>query len=149
MGLHYLAAMARIKLSLPENFSFETNIAIRITDLNYGGHVGNDTILSLIHEARVRFLQHHGYTELDVAGAGLIMSDVAIEYKLELFYGNDLTVYVTAFDFSRMGFDLAYKLVNSEGKIVALAKTGMVCFDYQARKVVALPQAALEKFSAG
>jgi len=34
--------MQRIKIDLPEFFSFTTPIKIRITDLNYGGHVGND-----------------------------------------------------------------------------------------------------------
>ena len=46
--------MARIKLTLPERFPFTTTIPIRITDLNYGGHVGNDTVLALLHEARVQ-----------------------------------------------------------------------------------------------
>ena len=47
--------MARIKVELPELFTFNTTIPIRITDLNYGNHVGNDTILSMIHEACVQF----------------------------------------------------------------------------------------------
>jgi acyl-CoA thioester hydrolase len=98
--------MARIRLTLPENFSFSTSIPVRITDLNYGGHVGNDTILSLLHEARVQYLQSLGYTELAFAGTSLIMSDVAIEYKNELFYGTILKAYVTATEFSRVGFDL-------------------------------------------
>ena len=69
-------------------------IPIRITDLNYGGHVGNDTILSLLHGARVQFLAHHGFKELEAAGVGLIMSDVAIEFKNELFYGDTLIISV-------------------------------------------------------
>jgi len=36
--------MARIKILLPEHFSFSCSIPIRITDLNYGNHVGNDTV---------------------------------------------------------------------------------------------------------
>lgn len=139
--------MARIKLELPHTYHFSTEISLRITDLNYGGHVGNDTILSLLHEARVRFLQHHGYTELSLEGHSLIMGDVAIEYKNELFYNDALKVYVTAFDFSRVSFDLAYKLVKGDEKIVALAKTGMICFNYEKRKVVALPDAVQKKFS--
>lgn len=138
--------MARIKLELPEQFAFSTSIPIRITDLNYGGHVGNDTILSLLHEARIQFLRHHGFSEMDFAGAGLIMADVAIEYKNELYYGDVLQAFVTAFDFTRVGFDLAYKLVkNKEEKVVALAKTGMICFDYDKKKVVSVPQLAREK----
>lgn len=140
--------MARIKLELPQEYSFATEIAVRITDLNYGGHVGNDAVLSLIHEARMHFLQHHGLAELNPGSASLIMSDVAIQFKSELFYGDRLKVYVTAFDFGRVGFDIAYKLVKNEDvAVVALAKTGMVCFDYDQRKTVPVPQSFVHKLS--
>ena len=140
--------MARIKLALPETFSFTTTLPVRITDLNYGGHVGNDTILTLLHEARVQYLKHLGYSELDLAGVSLIMADVAIEFKAELFYGDVLQASVTAAEFTRAGFELYYKLfVQKEGKEVniALAKTGMVCFNYNTRKVTAIPQEAVDK----
>jgi YbgC/YbaW family acyl-CoA thioester hydrolase len=138
--------MARVRLQLPENFSFITQIPVRITDINYGGHVGNDSILSLLHEARMQFLQHAGYTEMNVAGVGLIMADAAIEFKGEAFYGDVLKAYVTADEFSRIGFELYYKLVKSSDEtVVVLAKTGMICFDYEKRKVVSVPQEAVER----
>jgi YbgC/YbaW family acyl-CoA thioester hydrolase len=138
--------MARVKLQLPPNFSFSTQIPVRITDINYGGHVGNDSILSLLHEARMQFLQHAGYTEMNVAGVGLIMADAAIEFKGEAFYGNVLKAYVTADEFSRIGFELYYKLVKSSDEtVVVVAKTGMICFDYQKKKVVSLPQEVVER----
>lgn len=130
--------MARIRIELPEEFHFSINIPIRITDLNYGGHVGNDTVLSMIHEARVQFLKAHGYSELNLEGVSLIMADAGIEFKAELFYGDIVKAFVTAGNFSRAGFDLLYKLMRDEN-IVALAKTGMVCYNYDAKKVVSLP----------
>jgi acyl-CoA thioesterase FadM len=140
--------MARIKIDLPEQFSFSTTIPIRITDLNYGGHVGNDTVLSLIHEARVQFLQQLGYGELELAGVGLIMSDVGIEFKQELFYGQQVKASVTAHDFTRISFDLYYKLeTETAGKttLVATAKTGMICYDYSKKKIAAIPEEVKEK----
>ena len=135
--------MARIKLLLPDNFSFSTLIPIRITDLNYGNHVGNDSILSILHEARVQYLKNYGLAELEFAGFGLIMSDVAIEFKAEAFYGDIVRAYVIADCFTKIGFDLFYKLVREENEeIVALAKTGMLCFDYQKRKIVTVPEDA-------
>ena len=140
--------MARIKVDLPDSFSFQTEIPIRITDVNYGGHVGNDTILSIIHEARVQFLGHHGYEELKIEGIGLIMSDAGIEYKAELFYGDKIKVSVAAGEFSKIGFDLFYKVDKiSEGKtiLVASAKTGMICYDYGMKKITALPDAVKDR----
>src|SRR5215203_6969871 len=98
--------MARIKLVLPGHFSFTTSIPVRITDLNYGGHVGNDTVLSLLHEARMQFLKEFGYTEMEFEGTSLIMSDVGVEFKAELFYGDVVTALVTAANFSRVSFDV-------------------------------------------
>jgi acyl-CoA thioester hydrolase len=138
--------MARIKIHLPETFSFSTQIHVRISDINYGGHVGNDSILSLIHEARLHFLKSFGYTELEFAGVGLIMADAAIEFKGEAFYGDVLKAYVAMDEISRIGFELYYKLVKGEEEtVVALAKTGMICFDYTKRKVTAIPEEVRRK----
>lgn len=142
--------MARIKLDIPAGFTFSTRLPVRITDLNYGGHVGNDTILTLMHEARMQFLQQAGYSELNLEGVSLIMGDVAIEFRQELFYGDHLEASVTATDFTRVGFDLYYKLEKVSGEnrlLIAQAKTGMVCFNYQLRKVVAVPAGVPEKLS--
>lgn len=140
--------MPRTKLLLPENFNFTANIPVRITDLNYGGHVGNDSILSLIHEIRVQFLHHHGYDELNLAGVGLIMADVTIEFKHELFYGEILRASVAAAEFSRVGFDLYYKLEKQTGEkwvSVTHARTGMVCYDYALKKITSVPKEVCSK----
>lgn len=142
--------MARLKLIIPSQFSFITQIPVRITDVNYGGHVGNDAILSIIHEARMQYLQANGYSEVSFEGAGLIMSDVAIDFKNEVFYGDTIIVHITANDFSKVGFDIVYKLekIKDDKTItVALAKTGMVCYDYQARRIAAVPEAAVSKLT--
>lgn len=140
--------MARIRIALPESFAFSTTIPVRITDLNYGGHVGNDTVLSLLHEARMQFLHHFGYTELNFEGTGLIMSDVAIEFRSELFYGDVLKAHVTAGDFGKVGFDMYYKLVNEKnGKIATVAKTGMVCYNYDTKKMAVVPEEAVRRLT--
>ncbi|HRO45679.1 thioesterase family protein [Agriterribacter sp.] len=143
--------MPRIKLELPEHFSFHTTIPIRITDINYGGHAGNDSMLSIIHEARMQFLQQQGYDETNFAGVGLIMSDVAIEFKKELFYGDAVHIAVTATAFERVSFDILYKLNttrNGKDITVAAAKTGMVCFDYTTKKITSVPEDARRKLLA-
>jgi acyl-CoA thioester hydrolase len=139
--------MARIKIALPKKFTFTTTIPIRISDINYGGHMGNDALLSILHEARVQYLLHHGYAELDIVGKSLIMADVAIEYKGEAFRGDVLTIEMAAHDFTKYGFDIIYRVTNQEQKLIALAKTGMLCFDYTARKVISLPQEVTNRLS--
>ena len=143
--------MARIKIDLPEAFSFSTSFMVRITDLNYGAHVGNDTVLSFIHEARVRYLQSLGYSELNLEGVGLIMADAALVFKNEIYYGDQLLISIRAVEFSRVGFDLIYKMEKKQADqpliLVALVKTAMVCFDYELKKVVSLPENAEKKLT--
>jgi acyl-CoA thioester hydrolase len=136
----------RIEIIFPEKIHFTTNIHVRITDLNYGNHLGNDRILSYAHEARVQFLKHYGYEEFDVEGAGLIMADAAIQFKSEAFYGEELTIEIAVAAISRVSFELYYRIKNSE-RLVAIAKTGMVFFDYNTRKIVSCPVAFKTKFA--
>ena len=142
--------MSRVKIDLPPHFPFTTEIPVRITDLNYGGHVGNDTVLSIIHEARVRFLVSKGYSELNVDGAGLIMSDVCIQFKNELFYGDNIRISVAVTNFSKVSFEVYYLLETSqesERKTVAIAKTGMLCYDYNRKKIAAVPESFIQACS--
>ncbi|UCG93356.1 MAG: thioesterase family protein [candidate division WOR-3 bacterium] len=140
--------MGRVKLDVPETFKFATDVYVRIDDINYGGHLGNDAILSLIHEARVRFLKEYGFTEFNIGGAGIIMVDSVIVYKSEGFYGDVLRIDISVDDISKSGCDFFYKLTNKEsGKEVARAKTGIAFFDYKKRKVVEVPRKFRELFS--
>ena len=132
--------MPRVILELPEQFIFSTDIAVRISDINYGGHLGHDSIISLIHEARVRFLKARGFAESDIDGLGLIMTDLVILYKSEVFYGDTLTIEVAVDDFTKYGCDFFYRVLNRDQKReVAHAKTGIVFFDYAKRKIVRVP----------
>ncbi len=133
--------MPRIKLEIPKNFHFTTELPIRISDVNYGGHLGNDSVLSLIHESRVRFLMEHGFTEFDVDGVGIIMTDAAIVFKSEAFYGESIRIQIAVKDFSKFGCDLYYVLREREsGREVAQAKTGIAFFNYQERKLAPVPE---------
>ncbi len=134
--------MARIKLAMPKSYKFETDIPIRITDINYGGHLGNDSLLSLAHEARVRFLTSLGFTELDAGeGAGMIQADAVIVFKSEGFYGDIVNIKVTVDDFSATGCDFFFLLLSTKsGKEIARVKTGIVFFDYTAKKLLKVPK---------
>jgi acyl-CoA thioester hydrolase len=135
--------MARVKLKFPdENPLFSTTIPVRVSDLNYANHVGNDAVLSIIHEARMRFFRSHGFTELNAGGVGLIMADVMISYKGESFYGDDLHINIFAEEITEFSFDLLYKITTERDYktiSIAHAKTGMICFEYTARKVTSMP----------
>ncbi|KPJ96549.1 MAG: thioesterase [Gammaproteobacteria bacterium SG8_11] len=133
--------MARIKLKLPETFHFATEIPVRISDVNYGGHVGNDSILTIIHEARVQFFRKYGYTELDVEGLGIVLADATTQYKSQIFHGDTLRIEIAVSEFTRYGCTFNYRLISlKSGKEASLAKTTISFFDYKENKVANVPK---------
>jgi acyl-CoA thioester hydrolase len=132
--------MARIKLKPLNHYPFRTEINVRITDLNFGGHLGNDQLLSLINEARSQFLGEYGFTELDCGGVPTMMTDAAIVYQGEAFAGNVLKFEVAAGEATGSSFRLFFRITRvSDGMPVGLAETGMVCVDYQTKRILNLP----------
>lgn len=135
--------MARIKIELPKKCIATFKIPVRITDINYGNHVGNDSLVAIIHEARMQFLNQHGYTELDVAGTSLIMNELFIEFKSEAFYKDILEVKIFTGEIFKVGFEFYYSLSTIRDKatlLIANAKTGMVCFNYEEKKLMPVPE---------
>ena len=136
--------MARVKLDLPAHPLGSFTVPVRITDINYGNHVGNNAIVEFIHEARVQFLNTHHFTELNAGGIGLIMNELVVEYKNESFYNDQLNISVFCGEITRVSFELYYELSVFRDEIniiIAHAKTGMVGYDYEQKKVAAIPEA--------
>ena len=132
--------MPRILVDLPERFVFATDLAIYIGHINYGHHLDNSALLSLVSEARVRFFRSMGYGELDVEGVGIIVADAAVQYRSEAFHGEVLVFEMAAADFNKYGCDLVWKASEKTGgREVARGKTGILFFDYAEKRKVAVP----------
>jgi acyl-CoA thioester hydrolase len=141
--------MARVEIELPERFVFRTELPVRVTDLNFAGHVGHDRLLSLAHEARAQLFAAHGWSELDVAGVGIVIADLAAVYRVEARYGMTLVVEVAVSNLRTRSCDLYYRLTRHDtGAEVARARTGIVFFDYAARKVAHIPEVFRKAFAA-
>jgi acyl-CoA thioester hydrolase len=135
--------MARIKIELPPKSIASITIPVRITDLNYGNHVGNHAMVAIIHEARAQFLNLHGFTEMNAGGTSLIMNELLVEFKNESFYNDVLEIKIFCGEISRVSFELFYLITvkrNEEEIIIAHAKTGMVCYNYSDKKIEMLPE---------
>lgn len=136
--------MARVKIHFPNQSPlFNTKIPLRITDMNYGNHLGNDRLLAIAQEARVQWLQSIGCTEINIGECGLIMADAMISYKNEGHYGDVLDIDIFSADITSLSFDLLFRVSTQKaGKALPIAqiKTGMVAFDYDTKKIATLPE---------
>lgn len=117
-----------------------TRLTVRIGDINYGGHLGHDRLITLLHQARLDWLHALGAEETNCFGAGLIMRRLTCDYRAEAFLGDALDIAMHAGDLRRTAFTLHYRVCR-EATLIATAATEMVAFDYHAHKIIALPPA--------
>ncbi|MCY1277487.1 Thioesterase-like superfamily protein [compost metagenome] len=129
--------MARLKLEFPDElFCYSTHLTVRVTDINGAKHLGNDSMISMISEARARFLFDFGITE-----TGIIVTDLATTYKAEAHARDQLLFEVGVMDFNKYGGDIIFRITRpADGTLVAMAKSGFVFFDYRQSKVVPMPE---------
>lgn len=141
--------MQRVKLSPPETFIFSMERTVGISDLNYARHMDSVAMIRVIHEARLQFLADIGFTESNIYGLGMVVTDLAIDFRSESFANDVLTIDVGVSKFNKYGFDIGFQVTNRAlDTVVCIANMGVVFFDFDNHKLAELPgafQSILEK----
>lgn len=140
--------MARLHLDFPEDvYCYTTTLTVRITDINAANHLSNDAMISMISEARARFLYDAGITEPAAGETGVIVTDLATTYRAESHARDQLQFEIGLTDLNRYGGDIVFRITRpADGTLVAMAKSGFVFFDYGASKVTPMPEAFRARF---
>jgi 4-hydroxybenzoyl-CoA thioesterase len=134
--------MPRATLQEQSNYEFQYNTTIHTRDLNYANHLGNDSVVGMLQDARVDLFKSLGYRELDLGDGktGIIIGDLVVNFKAEGFLFEKLRIDCHINDISDKSFRIFYRIVKAqENTIIALAETGIVAFDYTTRQVAILP----------
>ncbi|MFO7849025.1 MAG: thioesterase family protein [Spirochaetia bacterium] len=156
--------MSRVHFEVKGKEVYTGSMRVRVSDINYGGHLGNDSVLTLCQEARVRFFESLGYSEVNFFGCGIIMSDAMVMYRSEGRLGDTMSIRIYIDDVEKFGFDMYYVLSvpeesrerpqkdfegprESKNREIARVKTGIVFFDYEKRRIARCPKEFLEKFN--
>jgi acyl-CoA thioesterase FadM len=142
--------MARIKIKKQNDYPFKTELIIRVSDLNYGGHLGYDKVLSLAHQARLELFKQWGVTELDLGDGktGMVASDAGVNYLGEGFLHDSISIGIKTLELTTITFRLAYSFVNiSTQKEIARLETGFVAFNYKLRSTGKIPESFAEKLN--
>jgi len=136
--------MSRVNLKELPSYEFQHHLTVRATDINYAGHLGNEALLGLVHEARSQFLKHLGFDTIvkKENQVGLIIADMAIIFKAEAFVGDLLTIDCQIDEQGQKSFRLYHRIQRGD-QVIALVETGMITFDYQISRAVPLPEAFL------
>ena len=134
--------MPRIKIPSPEQILFSMERSVGISDINYAKYLDSIAMVNILHEARLQFLASLGFSEGNIYGLGMVVTDLAVDYRSESFANDRLIVDVGVGSFNRYGFDIGLHVTNSASEtVVCNAKMGVVFFDFDKHKITEVPVA--------
>ena len=135
--------MDRIKLEFPEAAIVHRQpLSVRITDMNYGRHLGHDTLVSLLHEARIQAFGVLGLTEWDMGGYPSVVADLAVQYQSEARWPDALVVETAVPAPTGKVIVVYHRVCHAEGgRPVATARLNIVLLDPAQGRSVAIPDA--------
>ena len=137
--------MPRVRLSEQEVYEFQASLQIRPQDINYGGHLGNDNLISLVGAARAYLFHSMGFSELDLGDPhiGIIITDMIVNYKAEAFLFDELLIDTHIDEVAQKGFRMFHR-VRRDTKLIALVETGFVTYNYATKKTAPVPSSFLK-----
>ncbi|MFM9270673.1 acyl-CoA thioesterase [Halomonas elongata] len=123
--------MERVRLEFPEaDIRHCHPMSVRITDMNYGRHLGHDAVVSLMHEARVQALASRGLSEGDMEGYLCVVADLAVQYQAESRWPDALVVDTAIPAPSRKAIAVYHRLRReSDDRSVATARLNLMLID--------------------
>jgi acyl-CoA thioester hydrolase len=132
--------MAKIKLKVQSNYSFQYHTTLKVRDINYGGHLGNDAVVSLLQEARMALLRELGGSELDLGDGetGIIMNELAVNYRAEGRLMDEITIHSEINDLKTASFRICHRMARGDDTLV-LAEVGLVAFNYKTGRISEVP----------
>jgi acyl-CoA thioester hydrolase len=138
--------MAKIKLKPRGSYQYQYNTTINVRDVNYGGHLGNDAVVALLQEARLRLLRDLGCSELDLGDGetGIIMNELAVNYQSEGYLFDEISVLSEITDVKAASFRIQHRVIRGDTTL-ALAEVGIVAFNYTSRSISEIPKTFINK----
>ena len=120
--------------------NFSIPLRVRVSDLNYGNHVGYQNYFSFFQEARIAYLKQVGFSELDLGDCGIIVAEANCKYKRELYLNDAITVTCAVTKLKSKLFTMDYVILKDDANC-AQGYTKNLCYDYQRKSITSLPEA--------
>jgi acyl-CoA thioester hydrolase len=131
-----------------DGFKIVTDVVVRFSDTDALGHVNNAVYLSYLESARVDYLRELlGAKKIEELG--VIIARVEIDYKSPAFHHETLRVGCRVAEIGGSSIKMDYRIEDKEtGRLVALAKSVLVAYDYASARVVRVREDWREKMEA-
>ena len=131
-----------------EGFRIVSEVQVRFSDTDALGHVNNAVYLSYLESSRVDYLRELlGAKKIEELG--VIIARIEIDYKSPAFHHETMRVGCRVYEIGGSSIKMDYRIEDkSTGRLVALAKSVLVTYDYAAARVVRVREDWREKMEA-
>ncbi|MDY0396905.1 acyl-CoA thioesterase [Virgibacillus halophilus] len=130
-----------------QGFTFSIPIKIRFSETDMFGHVNNVSPFIYFEEGRIAYLQSLGLFDLQqTKSEGIpIVADLQCDYLKQLYFNDQLQLYVKAQSVGTTSIDVHYMVKNEKEEVCLTGRGRMVFIDAQSGKPVALRNELKEK----
>lgn len=134
--------MERVTLEFPAEAVIHRHpLTVRVTDMNYGRHLGHDALVSLLHEARVHAFAALGLPEWDMQGYPSVVVDLAVQYQHEARWPDALVIDTAVPEPTGKALTIYQRIRNAEkDNVVATARVNQLLLDLSTGRPVAVPE---------
>lgn len=130
-------------------FPYEVEIEVAFRDIDALGHVNNAVFFSYMEFARVKYIaQLFAGTELQADSPldiPIILVEATCTYYSPALLGERLVVGIGLSRFGNKSFDLLYRMMGEDGRLIASGKTIQVMYNYLTRSAFPIPADVREK----
>lgn len=134
--------MERVKLDFPAEAVIHRHpLTVRVTDMNYGRHLGHDALVSLLHEARIQAFAALDLPEWDMHGHPSVVADLAIQYQSEARWPDPLVIETAVPDPQGKALTIYQRIYHADSQqIVATARVNQLLIDLATGRPAEVPE---------
>lgn len=131
-----------------DDFRTAVDVQLRFRDTDALGHVNNAVYLEYLEVARIAYLKE-ALGAIETKDFSVILARVEIDYKSPAFHHETLVVGIKVVEMGGASMKMDYRVEEKKtGRLVALAKTVLVHYDYRQQKPMRWPDEIREKVEA-
>ncbi|WP_100331769.1 acyl-CoA thioesterase [Bacillus xiapuensis] len=131
-----------------ENFHFFCPVKVRFSETDMFGHLNNTVPFVYFEQARIEFLNELGLMKgwLNGENEGMyVVADLQCDFLKQVFFGEQLNIFVKVHRLGQSSCDLHYKGVNQQGEACFVGRGTLVQISRKTGKALPLSEDTKQK----
>lgn len=129
-------------------YPYEISLEVAFRDIDAMGHVNNAVFFAYFETARIKYLgeimERSGLLGTELLDLPLILVEANCTYKSPALLTEMLHIGTGISRFGNKSFDMLYRVVGEDGRLVAYGKTVQVMYDYVTRSAFPIPPQVIQ-----